>query len=96
MESNVFTIGLYCRRTRLNTKGEATLYLTLNQGDQRKMLSLGLKLKIDYWDEAILLVLPFFKVSAARSILVSCGAAAVLAVWEQGRPLAEEIGRAHV
>ena len=37
----------------------------------------------------ILLVLPFFKVSAARSILVSCGAAAVLAVWEQGRPLAE-------
>ena len=51
MESNVFTIGLYCRRTRLNTKGEATLYLTLNQGDQRKMLSLGLKLKIDYWDE---------------------------------------------
>ena len=36
----------------------------------------------------ILLVLPF-KVSAARSILVSCGAAAVLAVWEQGRPLAE-------
>ncbi|MFR6184438.1 MAG: Na+/H+ antiporter NhaC family protein [Lawsonibacter sp.] len=35
------------------------------------------------------LVLPFFKVSAARSILVSCGAAAVLAVWEQGRPLAE-------
>ena len=37
----------------------------------------------------ILLVLPFFKVSAARSILVSCCAAAVLAVWEQGRPLAE-------
>lgn len=37
----------------------------------------------------ILLVLPLFKVSAARSILVSCGAAAVLAVWEQGRPLAE-------
>ena len=37
----------------------------------------------------ILLVLPFFKVSAARSILVSCGAAAVLAVWEQGRPLGE-------
>ena len=37
----------------------------------------------------ILLVLPFFKVSAARSILVSFGAAAVLAVWEQGRPLAE-------
>lgn len=33
----------------------------------------------------ILLVLPFFKVSAARSILVSCGAAAVLAVWEQGQ-----------
>ena len=47
MESNVFTIGLYCRRTRLNTKGEATLYLTLNQGDQRKRLSLGLKVKID-------------------------------------------------
>ena len=37
----------------------------------------------------ILLVLPFFKVSAARSILVSCGAAAVLAVWGQGKPLAE-------
>ena len=37
----------------------------------------------------ILLGLPVFKVSAARSILVSCGAAAVLAVWEQGRPLAE-------
>ena len=46
-----------------------------------------------YWTvvlpAVILLVLPFFKVSAARSILVSCGAAAVLAVWEQGRPLAE-------
>ncbi|HJA14882.1 MAG TPA: site-specific integrase [Candidatus Butyricimonas faecavium] len=51
MESNVFTIGLYCRRSRLNTKGEASLYLTLNQGDQRKMISLGLKLKIVYWDE---------------------------------------------
>lgn len=52
MESNVFTIGLYCRHSRLNTKGEASLYLTLNQGNQRKMISLGLKLKIVYWDEA--------------------------------------------
>ena len=40
---------------------------------------------------AVLLVLPFLKVGAARSILASCGVAAVLAVWEQGRPLAEVI-----
>lgn len=50
METNLFTISLYCRHARANANNEAPLYLTINQGEQRKLISLNAKLNIRYWD----------------------------------------------
>ncbi len=50
MEINNFTINLTCRSDRIDNKNEAPLYLTINQGKQRKKISLDCKLNVNYWD----------------------------------------------
>ena len=58
MEKNVFTISLYCRYSRVNANNQAPLYLTINQGKQRKLISLNTKLSIQYWDNQSKIILP--------------------------------------
>lgn len=50
MGINNFTISLACRLDRTDNKNEAPLYLTINQGKQRKKISLDCKLNVSYWD----------------------------------------------
>ena len=50
MENNEITISIICRKDRVNAANEAPLYLRINKGQQKKLLSLKLQIPIMYWD----------------------------------------------
>ena len=50
MENNEITISIICRKDRVNAANEAPLYLRINKGQQKKLLSLKLQITIMYWD----------------------------------------------